>query len=61
MEIRETKKLFNELRNNFSKKEINKFRRKFRYIKEISEYLKKLEQKKNSNRERKTIKKKTLH
>ena len=28
MEIRETKKLFNKLRNNFSKEEIKKIRRK---------------------------------
>ena len=44
-EIGETKKLFNELRNNFSKEEINKIRIKFRYMEEIGEYLKKLEQK----------------
>ena len=39
IEIGETKKLFNELRNNFSKEEIEKIRRKFRYI-EVNEYLK---------------------
>ena len=44
-EIQETKKIFNELRNNFSKKEIKKIRKKF-YLKEyFKEYLEKLEQK----------------
>ena len=44
-EIEETKKLFNELRNNFSKEEINMIREKF-YINETNtEYLKKLEKK----------------
>ena len=45
VEIGETKKLFNELRNNFSKKEINKIRIKFHCMEEIGEYLKELEQK----------------
>ena len=45
LEIGETKKLFNELRNNFSKKERNKIRRKFRLKESIDEYLKELEQK----------------
>ena len=44
-EIGETKKLFNELRNNFSKEEIKKNRIKFRLREEIGEYLKELEQK----------------
>ena len=39
-EIEETKKVFNELRNNFSKEEIKKIRRKFYYIKIVNEYLK---------------------
>ena len=44
-EIGETKKIFNELRNNFSKEEIKKIRRKF-YVKEsIDEYLKEPEEK----------------
>ena len=43
-EIEETKKIFNELRNNFSKEEIKKIRRKFRFRESIDEYLKKLEQ-----------------
>ena len=34
MEIEETKKIFNELRNNFSKEEIKKIRRKF-YLKKV--------------------------
>ena len=46
MEIEETKKIFNELRNNFSKGEIKKIRRKF-YLKEsIDKYLKELKKKK---------------
>ena len=43
-EIEETKKIFNELRNNFSKEEIKKIRRKFRFRESIDEYLKELEQ-----------------
>ena len=43
VEIGETKKLFNELRSNFSKEEIKKVRRKFRFRKSIIKYLKKLE------------------
>ena len=45
-EIGETKKLFQELRNNFSKKERDEIRKKFHYI-EISKYLKELKQKDN--------------
>ena len=44
-EIGETKKIFNKLRNNFSKKEIEKIRRKFHYMGKIGKYLKELEQK----------------
>ena len=44
-EIGETKKIFNELRNNFSKEEIKKIRRKFRFRESIDKYLKELEQK----------------
>ena len=44
-EIEETKKIFNELRNNFSKKEVKKIRRKFYLKKYFKEYFKKLEQK----------------
>ena len=36
VEIGETKKLFNKLRNNFSKEEIKKIRRKFRLEKVLS-------------------------
>ena len=44
-EIGETKKIFNELRNNFLKEEIKRIRRKF-YVKErIDKYLKELEEK----------------
>ena len=39
-EIEDTRKIFNELRNNFSKKEIKKIRIKFHNTKEIDEYLK---------------------
>ena len=41
-EIEETKKIFNELRNNFSKEEIKKIRRKFRFRESIIKYLKEL-------------------
>ena len=44
-EIKETKKIFNELRNNFLKEEIKKIRRKFYFTEAINEYLKELEQK----------------
>ena len=44
-EIGETKKLFNEFRNNFSKEEIKKIRTKFRFKESIDKYLKELEQK----------------
>ena len=43
--IGETKKVFNKLRNNFSKEEIKKIKRKFRFKESIDEYLKELEQK----------------
>ena len=39
-EIEETKKIFNELRNNLSKEEIKKIRRKFRSREHIIQYLK---------------------
>ena len=57
MEIGETKKYFSKLRNNFSKEEIKKFRRKFRYTEEIGEYLKELEQKDNLTEQEKQEKK----
>ena len=38
--IKETKQVFNKLRNNFSKEEIKKIRRKFRFKESIDEYLK---------------------
>ena len=44
-EIGESKKLFNELRNNFSKEEIRKIRRKFYLVKSVYKYLKELEKK----------------
>ena len=44
-EIKETKKIFNELRNNFLKEEIKKIRRKFYFTEAVNEYLKELEQK----------------
>ena len=52
-EIGKTKKIFNEFRNNFSKEEIKKIRRKFRFKEGADEYLKKLEKKRQSNEERK--------
>ena len=57
VEIGETKKLFKELRNNFSKEEIEKIRRKFRYREVIDKYLKELEQKDNLTEEEKQEKK----
>ena len=44
-EIQKTKKLFNKLRNNFSKEEINKIRKKFHIKENNNKYLKKLEKK----------------
>ena len=44
-EIEETKKIFNELRNRFSKEKIKKIRKKFCFREEIGEYLKELEKK----------------
>ena len=44
-EIEETKKIFSELRNNFSKEEIEKIRRKFHFKESIHKYLKELGQK----------------
>ena len=55
-EIRETKKVFNELRDNFSKEEINKIREKF-YFRGIDEYLKELEQKDSLTKQEKQKKK----
>ena len=52
-ETEETKKIFNELRNNFPKERIKKIRRKF-YLKEyFKEYLKKLEQKNSLTKQKK--------
>ena len=45
--IWEIKKIFNKLRNNFSKEEKKKIRSKFRFKESIDEYLKELEQKDN--------------
>ena len=45
-ETEETKKIFNEVRNRFSKEKIKRIRRKFLYREGIGEYLKKLEKKK---------------
>ena len=57
VEIEETKKIFNKLRNNFSKKEVEKIRIKFHNAKEIDEYLKELEQKDSLTEEEKQEKK----
>ena len=59
-EIKETKKIFNELRNNFSKKEIEKIRKKFHYMEKNGEYLKELEQKDTLMEEEKQEKKKNV-
>ena len=55
--IKETKKIFNELRNNFSKEEIKKIRRKFYFTESIDEYLKELEQKDSLTKQEKQEKK----
>ena len=44
-EIEQTNKIFNELRNRFSKEKIKEIRGKFRYSEGIGEYLKELEKK----------------
>ena len=56
-EIKEIKRIFNKLRNNFSKEEINKIRRKFRFRESIDEYLKELEQKDSLTEQEKQEKK----
>ena len=56
-EIGETKKNFNELRNNFSKEEIKKIRRKFHHREVIDKYLKELEQKGSLTKQEKREKK----
>ena len=43
-EIEETKKIFNKLRNNFSRKKLQNIKRKFYLKKRIAEYLKELEE-----------------
>ena len=43
-EIEETKKVFDELRNNFSRKKLHNIRRNFYLKRHIPEYLKKLEE-----------------
>ena len=57
-EIEETKKIFNELRKNFSKEEIKKIR-KFPFKESIDEYLKELEQKDSLTEQEKREKKVT--
>ena len=56
-EMRETKKIFNKLRNNFSKEEIKKIRRKFHFTESIDEYLKELKQKDSLTKQEKKEKK----
>ena len=58
-EIKETEKI-NELTNNFSKEEIKKVRRKFRFRESTDKYLKELEEKDSLTEQEKT-RKKTLH
>ena len=55
--IKETKKIFNELRNNFSKEEIKKIRRKCYFKESIDEHLKELEQKDSLTEQEKREKK----
>ena len=57
-EIEETKKIFNELRNRFSKEKIKTIRRKFHFREGIGEYFKELEKEivsQNTKNERKNI------
>ena len=56
-EIEETKKLFSKLRNNLSKEEIKKIRRKFRFKEGANEYMKKLEKKDSLTKKEKQEKK----
>ena len=55
-EIGETKKNFNKVRNNFSKEEIKKTRRKFCYMEEIDKYLKEKKEKNFTPRAYKRLK-----
>ena len=57
MEVEETKKIFNELRNNFSKEEIKKIRRKFDLKEGIEKYLEEIEQKNTLTKQEKKDKK----
>ena len=59
-EMGETKKLFNEFRNNFSKEEIKKIRTKFRFKESNDKYLKELEQKGRLTEQEKREKKKNV-
>ena len=56
--IEETKKIFNELRKNFSRKKLQNMRRNFYLKKRIPEYLKKLEEKGTLTEQKKKKKKK---
>ena len=56
-EIGKTKKIFNEHTNNFSKEEIKKIRRTFRFKEGADEYLKKLEKKDSLTKKEKHEKK----
>ena len=56
-EIGVTKKIFNELRNNFSKEKIKKIRRKFSFREDIDKYLKELEKKDSLTEQEKREKK----
>ena len=56
-EIEETKKIFNELRNRFSKEKIRRIRKKFHFTEEIGKYLKELEKKKSLTEQEKQEKK----
>ena len=56
-EIGVTKRIFNELRNNFSKEQIKKIRRKFSFREDIDKYLKELEKKDSLTEQEKREKK----
>ena len=54
-EIGETKKLFNNLRNNFSREEIKKHREKFHEMEQFYNYLKEIEQKDRLTRKERRV------
>ena len=54
-EIKETEKIFNELRNNFSREQINNTREKFHKKESVYKYLKEIEQKNSLTKKEKKV------